>query len=154
MGLYYCVAVKGTPTTRTAPYSTTATSSLPLTTNCADTWFVGVGDSCQSIVDANDISMTNFLLWNPQLSATKPSQCSVVANSYVCVGIAGNNTSTSVPGPTTSSTLSGSTTTSSTSTSSTASSTSTGGAVSTPLPTQAGMVAGCEFSSTPDAREP
>lgn len=165
MGLYYCVSVTGTPTTRTAPYvSTTTTSSAPVATNCVNKWYVGADDTCQSISDTNGISLVNFIAWNPQLDATT-SSCSVSAGTYVCIGVISGSSSTDLFGTssttmatnsTISSTLSttsastsagasSSTSSSTSTTSAVASTTSTAEAVSTPVPTQAGMVAGCEY---------
>lgn len=147
-GTYYCVAVPGSPTTRTTtlPTSTTAPSSIPTQTGMADdcgdnVWLVSDSDTCASVVSANGISLDNFESWNPAVVASDGS-CSLTTGYYVCVG-SGSNTTT-----TTSSTSTGAitttTSTSSTSTSAPATTTtSSGGAVTTPSPIQSGMTSGC-----------
>lgn len=93
--LYYCVAVPGTPSTRTAAYTstTTATSSAAaLPTGCTSTWYVGVDESCADIAGANDLSLAEFVALNPQLDASV-SRCFVDSGSTVCVG--GNSGSSS-----------------------------------------------------------
>ncbi|TPX09630.1 uncharacterized protein E0L32_009231 [Thyridium curvatum] len=141
MGLYYCVAIDGTPSTRTAPFSatTTAASSTSLPKGCADTWFVGVDDTCQSITDYKNIPLASFIKWNPQLNAHNSTDCQVAPNTYVCVGSSDGATTTDLF----SSTATGTATSSTSSTRTTSSSTTTRVAVSTPAPTQAGMVQGC-----------
>ncbi|KAH8744381.1 LysM domain-containing protein [Diaporthe sp. PMI_573] len=70
--LYYCVAVPGTPSTRTAAYpSTTTASSAPaLPTGCTSTWLVGTDDSCADVADVNGLSLAEFVALNPQLDAS------------------------------------------------------------------------------------
>lgn len=145
MGLYYCVAIDGTPSTRTAPFSatTTAPSSTSLPKGCADTWFVGVDDTCQSITDYKNIPLASFIKWNPQLNAHNSTDCQVAPNTYVCVGSSDGATTTDLF----SSTATGTATSSTSSTRTTSSSTTTRVAVSTPAPTQAGMVQGCKSTA-------
>lgn len=85
--LYYCVAVPGTPSTRTAAYtSTTTASSAPaLPTGCTSTWFVGADDTCAYVADVNGLSLAEFVALNPQLDASA-SRCFLDSGSTVCVG--------------------------------------------------------------------
>ncbi|KFY07430.1 hypothetical protein V492_07145 [Pseudogymnoascus sp. VKM F-4246] len=91
IGNYYCVAIPSTPTTRTTSYSST-----PLPTNgvgpqpeqsgipeaCADYWFVGSLDTCDSIATKNNITVSQLESYNPALS----SDCSgLTPNYYICV---------------------------------------------------------------------
>ncbi|KAK5657992.1 hypothetical protein OQA88_2546 [Cercophora sp. LCS_1] len=88
-----------------------------LVTNCDAFYFVKPGDSCDAIASANRITLAQFLAWNPAAGAT----CSGLwANAYACVSIIGVDP----PPPTTTTT-------------------SAGNGVTTPVPTQAGMVANC-----------
>ncbi|KAK6072405.1 LysM domain-containing protein [Seiridium cupressi] len=144
MGLYYCVAVSGTPTTRTVPYSatTTAASSATLSADCTDIWYVGTDDTCASIAETYSMSLSDFIAMNSQLSATT-SQCYLTSDTYVCVGTDSGNSTTELFSTTI---TTGVTSTSGTATTTSATTTTTGGtstAVSTPLPTQSGMVSGC-----------
>ncbi|POS72078.1 LysM domain-containing protein [Diaporthe helianthi] len=70
--LYYCVAVPGTPSSRTAAYtSTTASSSAAaVPTGCTSTWLVGIGDTCAHVSDANGLSLAEFAALNPQLGVS------------------------------------------------------------------------------------
>lgn len=87
--------------------------------DCEDFDFVEPDDGCQAVANRNNISLADFLSWNPDVG----SSCSGLwANVYVCVGIIGGDS----PTPTTLST-----------------STHTGNGVATPTPTQAGMVSNC-----------
>jgi hypothetical protein len=85
--LYYCVAVPGTPSTRTAAYpSTTTASSAPaLPTGCTSTWLVGTDDSCADVAGVNGLSLAEFVALNPQLDASV-SRCFLDSGSTVCVG--------------------------------------------------------------------
>lgn len=85
--LYYCVAVPGTPSTRTAAYpSTTTTSSGPaVPTGCTSTWLVGVDETCDDVADVNGLSLAEFVALNPQLNASV-SRCFLDSGSTVCVG--------------------------------------------------------------------
>lgn len=85
--LYYCVAVPGTPPTRTAAYTstTTASSEPALPTGCTSTWFVGTDDTCAYVADVNGLSLAEFVALNPQLDASA-SRCFLDSGSTVCVG--------------------------------------------------------------------
>ncbi|KAI1977491.1 hypothetical protein LOZ53_001513 [Ophidiomyces ophidiicola] len=145
-GLYYCVGVPGTPTTRTGPVPTaTAPTETPtqsgIAPTCNNFWLVSSSDTCESISNRNGISVKQFYIWNP---AVGTSTCDhLVTNTYVCVGVGNGSTSMSVTsGPTTTAKTT-STTGISSVTSSDKPSTTSGGAVATPAPVQAGMVTGC-----------
>lgn len=147
MGVYYCVAVAGTPTSRTAPYSTSSVpTAAALPADCENTWFVGADDTCLSIVDALGLSIDDFAEWNSLTVA----DCSVQSNAYVCVGVTTNLTDlfsgTASPGTSSATAVSSGVTTIPSSTVSLSSSVSATSsvAISTPTPTQAGMVDGCE----------
>lgn len=86
--LYYCVAVPGTPSTRTAAYTSTTTatgSAAALPTGCTSTWYVGTDDTCAYVADVNGLSLSQFVALNPQLDAS-PSRCFLDSGSTVCVG--------------------------------------------------------------------
>ncbi|KAJ5153375.1 uncharacterized protein N7482_009853 [Penicillium canariense] len=123
MGDYYCVAVPGTPTTRTASAVTLPTPATPSDTisTCSDYWLVGTNDNCTTIADANGILVATLETWNPSLK----SDCSgLSSNTYICVGIPSNDTST------TSSTIATAITTS-------------GAATPSPTQEQTGMTSDC-----------
>ncbi|KFY26805.1 hypothetical protein V493_03857 [Pseudogymnoascus sp. VKM F-4281 (FW-2241)] len=97
IGNYYCVAIPSTPTTRTTSYDST-----PLPTNgvgpqpeqpgipetCADYWFVGNADTCDSIATKNNITVAQLKSYNPALS----SDCSgLTPNYYICVEMPGSS---------------------------------------------------------------
>ncbi|KAK9784264.1 putative LysM domain-containing protein [Seiridium cardinale] len=145
MCLYYCVSVAGTPTIRTVLYSatTTAASTATLSADCINVWYVGTDDTCASIAETYSISLSDFIAMNSQLSTTT-SQCYLTSDMYVCVGTNSGNSTTELFSTTI---TAGVTSTSGTATTTSATTTSTGGpstAVSTPLPTQSGMVSGCK----------
>ncbi|KAK1984913.1 LysM domain-containing protein [Colletotrichum cereale] len=107
---WYCVAVPGTPTTRTAPLPSatqpppdstsslpsvpaTSTSSGPVATptpvqpgmisGCLKFYFVQKGDGCWAIANSAGISLDDFYKWNPAVG-----DCSGLwPEVYVCVGI-------------------------------------------------------------------
>ncbi|KAL1835661.1 hypothetical protein VTJ49DRAFT_6258 [Mycothermus thermophilus] len=117
-GVFVCVGVRGTPTTRptnTAP-SPTQTGLIP---SCKTFYQVVRGDTCQKIVDKyGTFTLQDFFAWNPAVG----TDCSgLQAGVYVCVGIPGTPTAPSTAFTT-------STTTSS---------------VSAPSPTQPGIIASC-----------
>jgi LysM repeat protein len=111
------------PPTTTQPPPTTTTGngiSTPTPTqtgmvgNCNKFHLVVSGDQCGDIASDNDISLANFYAWNPAVG----SDCrTLIIGYHVCVGIVGG-----VPPPTT---------------------TSGGNGISTPTPTQTGMVGNC-----------
>ncbi|KAL1858932.1 hypothetical protein Daus18300_009802 [Diaporthe australafricana] len=136
---YACVGVIGsqpTTTPSTAPTTSSTTTRATTTTGNGIATptptqpnmfaLVKEGDSCASVATANGISVANFGLWNPDSGATSTCQ-GLWANAYACVGVIGF-TPTSSPTPTTSTTPT---------------STTKGNGVSTPTPTQTGMVGNC-----------
>ncbi|BDD54501.1 hypothetical protein MPDQ_004974 [Monascus purpureus] len=136
IGDYYCVAVPGTPATRTASASPMPTPSTPAGTvsDCADYWLVGENDNCTTITTASGISLDDLVAWNPSI---KPDCSGLAPNTYICVGVPSNASTTS------SSSLSASPTgtiTASVSTTPTTTSAATG---ATPSPVQTDMVNGC-----------
>ena len=120
LGAYACAGVIESTLT-TIPTATTTTNgiSTPMPTqsgmvaNCNKFHLVRTTTTCQGIADYNKISITDFYKWNPKVN----SACSnLVLGAYACAGIIGSSaTSTST----------------------------TNNGVSTPTPTQTGMVAGC-----------
>lgn len=145
---YYCVAVPGSPTSRTAtlPASTTAPTAIATQTgmasNCGDdVWLVSSSDTCTSVTSANGISLTDFEGWNPAVVAADGT-CALTEGYYVCVGTANgaSSSTTSGGGVTTTTTSISSLSTTSAATTTTSSS---GGAVTTPSPVQSGMTSGC-----------
>ena len=138
---WYCVGIPGTVTTRptlpstvqpstTQRPSTTGAPSKPSPTqeglieSCTSFYFAVRGDTCAKIVKQySKFTLREFVTWNPAVN----EDCSGIwADTYYCVGIPG--TPTTIP-----------TTTVPTTTKPTP----TGNGVSTPLPTQPGMVSNC-----------
>ncbi len=127
LGYYYCIAVPGTPTTRSTTstiQTTSATSSGPSPTQtgiiatCTKYYKTVSGDSCQAISDRlGTFTVTQFISWNPAVQ----NDCSqLYLGYYYCIAIPGT--------PTTRTTTS---TTQATSTTSTVS------------PTQTGIISSC-----------
>lgn len=89
--------------------------------NCDDFYFVASGDSCYDIAANTSISLDDFYDWNPAVG----SDCaSLWPDYYVCICIGGSATTTLV-------------------TSTTTTTTSDNG-ITTPTPTQSGMVSDCD----------
>jgi hypothetical protein len=135
---YYCVGIPGTPSSRpSASAVPTATNSAGppkpsptqagLISSCTSFYFAASGDNCDKIVRAyGTFTLGDFVSWNPAVK----SDCSGIwADTYYCVGIPGTPTTRPV---TTSAPIS-----------TTTKPTTTGNGVSTPLPTQPGMVTNC-----------
>jgi LysM repeat protein len=121
-GYYYCVAVPGTPTTRTS-VSPTVTSSPTgpsptqsgIISSCTKYYKAVSGDSCSKISDSfGTFSVADFEKWNPAVGA----DCGqLYAGYYYCVAVPGTPTSKTSASPT---------------------STPTG-----PSPTQSGIISSC-----------
>lgn len=94
---WYCVAVPGTPTTRTAPLPTFTPPPVPtqsgMAAGCSRRWIVGSKDTCDSIARANGLSLATFLSWNPAVGSTTCD--SLKPDYYVCVEVGGSTD----PGP-------------------------------------------------------
>ncbi|CAA9966826.1 hypothetical protein PTMSG1_10185 [Pyrenophora teres f. maculata] len=132
---WYCVGIPGTPTAKptitSPPQSSTQRPTMTvspkpsptqegLITSCTNFYFAVRGDTCAKIVSKyGTFTEQNFVSWNPAVG----NDCSGLwAETYYCVGVPGTPTTrpaTSIQ-PTT-----------------------TGNGVSTPLPTQPGMVTNC-----------
>ncbi|KAJ4269754.1 hypothetical protein NW762_001422 [Fusarium torreyae] len=127
LGAYVCVGVaessagstttsKATSTTPTNGVTTPTPIQSGMVSNCNKFHPVKSTTTCQGIVDYNKITMAEFLKWNTGIS----SNCNNLAlGTYACAGVIGGSASSS------------------------SSTTTTVGGVSTPTPTQAGMVKGC-----------
>lgn len=90
VGYYYCVAVPGTPTSKTAIASPTPTTNGPqpqqpgIVGNCNNFYQVASGDSCDGIEQQKGISSDQFFAWNTGLK----TDCSnLFLGYYVCVGV-------------------------------------------------------------------
>ncbi|CRK25014.1 hypothetical protein BN1723_013453 [Verticillium longisporum] len=124
-GVNVCVGVVGS-STDTAKPTTTAPSNGVVTpqptqpsmvTNCNKFHWIAQGVTCQQVISYQKISLADFVKWNPSVL----SDCSGMwAEVQVCVGVIGGT-------PTTLATTT----------------TTAGNGVSTPLPTQPGMVTNC-----------
>ncbi|PNH36202.1 hypothetical protein BJF96_g391 [Verticillium dahliae] len=124
-GVNVCVGVVGS-STDTAKPTTTAPSNGVVTpqptqpsmvTNCNKFHWIAKGVTCQQVISYQKISLADFVKWNPSVL----SDCSGMwAEVQVCVGVIGST-------PTTLATTT----------------TTAGNGVSTPLPTQPGMVTNC-----------
>ncbi|KAJ4148388.1 hypothetical protein LMH87_002861 [Akanthomyces muscarius] len=93
---YACVSVIGyVPKPKPKPTSTKLTPTgngipapLPtqpgMTEGCKKFQFVNPGDTCAGVASRGDVSLSDFLRWNPKAGST----CSGLwANSYACVGM-------------------------------------------------------------------
>ena len=128
-----CVGVLGSqPSSSTTRASTTTSAGNGVETpqptqpnlvsNCNSFYFVESGDGCAAIAADHGITLAQFLAWNPSAG----SNCAGLwANAYACVGIIGGS-----PPPST--------------TVRTSTTTSAGNGISTPVPTQPGIVANCD----------
>ncbi|KAL8847058.1 MAG: hypothetical protein Q9221_007877 [Calogaya cf. arnoldii] len=92
---YYCIAIPGTPTTRT-PTSTIKTSPTPppqgpqpqqpgIVSNCNRYYKVVSGDSCYTIQQSQAITVANFHEWN---TGIKTDCSNLFVGYYVCTGVA------------------------------------------------------------------
>ncbi|KAH6688597.1 hypothetical protein F5X68DRAFT_168525 [Plectosphaerella plurivora] len=120
-GTYACVGVTGSttkPTTTTAAgngITTPTPIQEGMVKNCDKFHLVKTTTTCQSLMDYFGISWANLYKWNPAIG----SSCqSLWANTHVCVGVVGGDSS---PPP----------------------STTVGNGISTPTPIQEGMVKNC-----------
>ncbi|PLB53269.1 hypothetical protein P170DRAFT_404258 [Aspergillus steynii IBT 23096] len=136
-GYQYCLQLSKPTTTPTTTTTTTATSTtssgqststgsngqptpLPIqdgmTTSCGAFYLVKTDDSCYDIAASNNIAIDKLYTWNPALNG----DCTgLYPNYYICVGSIGSTTATTTT-------------------------TTTSGGVSTPTPTQSGMISGCK----------
>lgn len=121
-GYYVCVGVPGATHTSATPTSKHPTNGITtptptqtgMTANCNHFYKVKSGDTCSSITSAFGITLSQFYSWNKAVGST----CSALWVGYeVCVGVVGE---TSKP-----------------------TSTKPGNGISTPTPTQKGMVSNC-----------
>lgn len=88
VGYYYCVAIPGTPTTRSATPSPTSSGPQPqqpgIVSSCNKYYLVKSGDSCNAIETSQGITAAHFFAWNTGVK----SDCSnLLLGYYVCVGI-------------------------------------------------------------------
>ncbi|KAK1758814.1 LysM domain-containing protein [Echria macrotheca] len=144
--MYYCVAIPGTPTTRSAPVSEPTTpperpTQPGVAADCGAWWLVADEDTCASIAVHNGVSETELGAWNPALG----SACAGLEKGYyICVGLQGDGSTSEPPVSPPATTTSSSSRISSTSTSAPPSTTTSAGGVATPTPVREGMVQGCK----------
>ncbi|EFR04225.1 hypothetical protein MGYG_07232 [Nannizzia gypsea CBS 118893] len=73
VGYWYCVAVPGTPRSRTmsAPASPTATNPTQpgFPSNCRKRWLVSESETCSIILKFTGITLSDFLRWNPAVGS-------------------------------------------------------------------------------------
>ncbi|TQV97459.1 LysM domain-containing protein [Cordyceps javanica] len=132
-GLYYCVEVDFHPLTLTSTTTTTASTSTSTSTteepqhsptqagmasDCDDFYLVSHGDTCAAVESKYQISAADFLRWNPAVGAGN-----LWLGYYVCVHVPGATTTTQEPAVTTTIPSNG---------------------ITTPQPTQPGMVDNCD----------
>ncbi|OKL55215.1 hypothetical protein UA08_09512 [Talaromyces atroroseus] len=121
LGDYVCIGVIGSTSVTTSSSSSGDGISTPtpiqtgMVSNCDAFHLVVSGDTCAALATAAGISLTNFYAWNP---AVGTSCTGLDLGDYVCIGITGSTSATQT--------------------------TSTGNGVTTPTPTQAGMVTDCD----------
>lgn len=110
-----------TSTTTSNGISTPTPIQTGMVTNCDKFYYVNPDEKCQSILDANGITIEQFYAWNPAIGV---SCGGLWAKTYACVHLLGSKpiTVTSKPASTT---------------------TTAGNGISTPTPTQPGMVGNC-----------
>ncbi|KAL8913520.1 MAG: hypothetical protein Q9171_001708 [Xanthocarpia ochracea] len=108
---YYCIAVPGTPTTRSTTSTTKATSTTSsgpsptqsgIISSCTKYYKTVSGDTCQVISDRiGTFSVAQFISWNPAVGNT----CSqLFLDYYYCIAIPGTpttrtSTSTTISAP-------------------------------------------------------
>ncbi len=132
LGNSYCVernfgvpvetTTAATATTTSAPgngISTPQPVQTGMVTNCNKFYFVKPDDGCRDIAATQGIVLSDFYAWNP---AVKIDCSGLWAKVNVCVGIIGGPTATTTPLSTMTTPTNG---------------------VSTPTPTQAGIVSNC-----------
>ncbi|KAK0625193.1 hypothetical protein B0T17DRAFT_265186 [Bombardia bombarda] len=151
IGDYYCIAVPGTPTTRTSlpsssPTQTNGAGPQPeqpgIPADCSSYWLVSSTDNCTTIAAANGITEQQLNSWNPSLGGV---DCpNLLPDYYVCVKAGSAGTSVPATGTTTrtSTTTHASTTTTTTTTTTTGTST-TSPPLTTPTPIQPNMSPTC-----------
>ncbi|KAL7811323.1 hypothetical protein V8C26DRAFT_437473 [Trichoderma gracile] len=127
VGDYVCVGIIGGTT---AKPTSTSTSTKPgngistpgpiqtgMTGSCNKFHLVVSGDTCSDIASKNGVTLADFYAWNP---AVKTDCTSLLLGDYVCVGIVGGTTIKP-----------------------TSTTTKPGNGITTPTPTQTGMVDNC-----------
>ncbi len=124
--VYVCVGIIGRLTATATPTAITPTNGVSTPTptqagivsNCVKFYYVKENDGCRDVATAHGISLSDFYAWNPALKG----DCSGLwPDFYVCVGLIGQTATTQA----------------------TATATTTGNGISTPQPTQPGMVSNC-----------
>lgn len=114
---YVCVSIIGHTPSPTEPDNgiATPTPTQPgMVSNCDLFYKVVTGDTCETIAAKNGISTTQFLTWNTKIGG---AACNGLwADAYVCVSTIGHTPSPTNPG----------------------------NGITTPTPTQAGMVSNCD----------
>ncbi|KAI1119968.1 LysM domain-containing protein [Nemania abortiva] len=130
---YVCISIIGSepstvPTATPTPTPTNPgngiTTPLPtqpdIVDNCDKFYFVNTNESCDIVASKNGITTAQLQAWNKAVGAT----CSGLwANAYACVSIVGHEPATT--------------------TTTTKPTTTTGNGITTPTPTQSGMVSNC-----------
>ncbi|KAK0757408.1 hypothetical protein N5P37_010131 [Trichoderma harzianum] len=125
VGDYVCVGIVGGTTVKPTSTSTKPGNGIstpgPIQTgmigSCNKFHLVVSGDSCPALASSNGITLANFYSWNP---AVKSDCTSLIVGDYVCVGIVGGTTIKP-----------------------TSTTTKPGNGITTPTPTQTGMVSNC-----------
>lgn len=125
VGDYVCVGIVGGTTVKPTSTSTKPGNGIstpgPIQTgmigSCNKFHLVVSGDSCPALASSNAITLANFYAWNP---AVKSDCTSLIVGDYVCVGIVGGTTIKP-----------------------TSTTTKPGNGITTPTPTQTGMVSNC-----------
>lgn len=125
LGDYVCIGIIGGTTVK--PTSTTSKPGNGISTpgpiqtgmigSCNSFHLVVSGDTCADIASKSGITLANFYAWNP---AVKTDCTSLILGDYVCVNIVGGTTIKP-----------------------TSTSTNPGNGITTPTPTQTGMVSNC-----------
>ncbi|PYH48037.1 LysM peptidoglycan-binding domain-containing protein [Aspergillus saccharolyticus JOP 1030-1] len=125
-------ATNSSSTTVTAATSPTAPVQTGIAANCNAYYAAKTGDSCDSIAAEFDITVAQFLAWNPAISSNCTS--GFWADEDYCVGVVTNTTAT----------VTASSTTLASPSSSSSSSVSSTSSVTPPAPTQSGIPANCD----------
>ncbi|OGM49023.1 putative muramidase [Aspergillus bombycis] len=89
-GNWYCVAMPGTPSTRTAPvpaFPTSVPRQPNVIKNCTSWWHVSDEDDCYDVARKNGITVDDFLAWNPDVRAGQYDCKALPVDHEICVGV-------------------------------------------------------------------
>ncbi|KAE8375112.1 hypothetical protein BDV26DRAFT_295302 [Aspergillus bertholletiae] len=89
-GNWYCVAVPDTPSTRTASvpaFPTSVPRQSNVIKNCTAWWHISEDEDCYDVARLNNLSVEDFLAWNPDVRSGQ-FDCKILPLDYeICVGV-------------------------------------------------------------------